>query len=387
MEGNGYRLLLIGPLDSVHLRRLIIHLREARPEAVICALTWSMKSPLPDDVSKALDSYEVAKAPAGLLSRIPVLRSTVARIRYRRAFRTLVSSRSFECFNIHYPSPRDLHLVPLMKRTGGKVILSPWGSDVLRITDSVSLQKLKRLYSEADHITGIKGRFMDSVVSILGFDTGKIIEAGFGSDTLDYIFEHGSDVSKEQAKETFGLAGKYLITCGYNGSAGQRHEAVIKAVASVKDRLPDNLTLVFPFTYGAKAGYRQELDACLEKNGLKGFFVTDFLSLDRLLSLRKCTDMFIHVQPTDASASSVKEYLVCGAKVLNAGWIVYDDLGENAGQFIFTVPSMEALPGTIEYAYGSEEPVVPESVMSTIRSGGWKSRILDWDSMFRSLTV
>ena len=383
-QGVGYRLLIAGPLESDHLRRLVLHLKKVNLEASISVLCWQMSRPLPEEVSSSLDSVIQVKSPDGILARIPLIRSMTARIRYRRAFRA-AAERKPDIINIHYPSPRDLHILPLMEKTGATVILSPWGSDVLRVDAPLALCKLRKLYSRADHVTGLKGHFMDSVVARLGFDPGKILEVGFGSDTLDYFSEHGDGLSREQAKESWGLSGSYLITCGYNGSYGQRHKAVIASIASVRAGLPEDLVLVFPFTYGAKDGYRQELESCLERFGIKGLFVTEYLSLKRLLELRKCTDMFIHVQPTDASSASVKEYLVCGAKVLHGGWIEYDDIPAGPEAPFFTVPSMESLPGAILEAYRSEPRQIPEAVASAIMSGGWNSRIKDWDLMFRKL--
>lgn len=383
-QGVGYRLLIVGPLESDHLRRLVLHLKMVDPEASVSVLCWQISRPLPDEVSSVLDSVVQVKSPDGILARIPLLRSLTARIRYRRAFRA-VTERKPDIINIHYPSPRDMHIMPLMKKTGAKVILSPWGSDVLRVDSPLALRKLRKLYSEADHVTGLKGHFMDSVIARLGFNPGKILEVGFGSDTLDYFLEHGNGLSREQAKESWGLSGSYLITCGYNGSDGQRHKAVIESIASVRDSLPEDLVLVFPFTYGAKDGYRQELESCLERFGIKGFFVTEYLPLKRLHELRKCTDMFIHVQPTDASSASVKEYLICGAKVLHGGWIKYDDIPDGPETPFFIVPSLESLPDVILEAYRSEPRMVSVNVASAIMAGGWNSRIKDWDNMFGKL--
>lgn len=383
---SAYRLLLVGPLESDHLRRLIRHLKKVDPSASISVLCWHSNRPLPEDFQSLLDGVYEARRSSGLISRIPIVRSAVARSRYRRAFRSAVRNGIFDIVNIHYPSPRDLSILPIARKAGSKVVLSPWGSDVLRVTSPLALSKLRRLYSSADHVTGLEGRFMDSVRSILGFDPGKILPAGFGSDTLDYIFEHDGEATREEAKRILGLEGSYTITCGYNGSEGQRHNEIIEAVAQVRGDLPADLTLLFPFTYGAKPGYKEQLDESLEKHGLKGVFFTDYLPLDKLLLLRKCTDMFVHVQPTDASSASIKEYIACGAKVLHGGWIVYDDLESGGSKPYFTVPSMETLPETIVSAFNAQPIRIPDGILRTIQSEGWKARIQAWDGMFKRLS-
>ena len=322
MADKNYRLLLIGSLDSDHLRRFILHLKQVNPEALISLFCWNLSKPVPEDVMSGLESLTTVRLPSGIVARIPLIRSAVYRIRYCRALRKALPGKSYDIINLHYPSPRDLSIMPILKKTGARIVFTPWGSDVLRLKGRAPLKKLRKLYAEADYVTGIKGPFMDSVVKITGVDPAKILEVGIGSDTLDYIFAHGDSITREEAKEAFGLSGSYVITCGYNGYACQRHGTIIESIAEVRNRLPEDLVLVFPFTYGAKEGYREELQSVLASHGLKGMFVTDYLTLDRLLLLRKCTDMFIHIQPTDASASSVKEYVLCGAKVLHGDWIV-----------------------------------------------------------------
>ena len=118
---------------------------------------------------------------------------------------------------------------------------------------------------------------------------------------------------------------------------------------------------------------------------MRGLFVTDYLTLDRLLLLRKCADMFIHIQPTDASASSVKEYILCGAKVLHGDWIVYDDLGSGKDRPYFPVPDLAALPDVIVKAFYSDSPVVKDWIVDKIRTQGWNGRITGWNELFKSL--
>ena len=385
MGKNSYRLLLIGSLDSDHIRRFILHLKQVNPEALIDLFCWQLLKPVPSDVMSGLESLTTVRQPSGIVSRIPLIRSTASRIRYTNALKKAVRGKSYDIINLHYPSPRDLFIIPVLKNTGAKIVFTPWGSDVLRLKGRIPLKKLRKLYAAADYVTGIKGRFMNSVVDITGADPGKILEVGIGSDILDYFFANGDTITRKDAKEAFGLSGSYVITCGYNGYACQRHKTIIESVAKVRDRLLEDLVLVFPFTYGAKKGYQEELEALLASHALKGLFVTDYLTLDRLLLLRKCADMFIHIQPTDANSSSVKEYVICGAKVLHGDWIVYDDLGSGKDKPYFPVPDIASLPDVILDAYDADAPLVGEGVLDKLRKEGWNECIIGWDNVFNSL--
>lgn len=78
-----------------------------------------------------------------------------------------------------------------------------------------------------------------------------------------------------------------MITCGYNAFEQQRHETMIKAICAIKHELPENLTLLFPLTYGSsietkKKNYVEQIKQWCKESDLNAVFYEEYLSVSEL---------------------------------------------------------------------------------------------------------
>ena len=103
-----------------------------------------------------------------------------------------------------------------------------------------------------------------------------------------------------------------------------------------------------------------------------------------LYLLRQSTDLFIHIQTTDANCATVREYLLCRKKVINGSWLCYDDL-ERYGLPYFNVDSEENLPMCILCAYKSEPIFIDERVINGIKEKGCIHQMSLFNKIFVSL--
>ena len=207
-----------------------------------------------------------------------------------------------------------------------------------------------------------------------------------GVDFVDYIEEFSPNRTEEESKTRFGLSGRYVISCGYSTAPSHRHDAIIDAVSSVRGELPNNLTLLFPFTYGwGSQGYVQSIkDKCC-RLGLDAVFVEDYLNMEDLYTLRMATDIFVHVQVSDAGAACVMQYILCRKKIVHGSWMKYVDLEQFSPLFYYPVDRLEDLGKVILEAYHSNGIDIPEGVIATIMDRGWNKEIKKWDELFSSL--
>ena len=118
---------------------------------------------------------------------------------------------------------------------------------------------------------------------------------------------------------------------------------------------------------------------------MKAVFYEDYLSVADLFYLRQGTDMFIHIQTTDAGNSSLQEYVLCGKKVVHGSWIHYPKLEKYEPLFYFPVEDLEHLDEAILNAYHSENIKVPNEVVEHIQNRGWKAKMKLWDDFFASI--
>lgn len=298
-----------------------------------------------------------------------------------------ISFKKYDIVNVHFPKPRLLKVMPWLKRMSKSIVITPWGSDVFRVENESAIQRMRTIYSYASCVTAFPSSELgDAIIRKFKFDSGKMRPVRWGMDFVDYLEDAKPDKSEGESKARFGINGKYVITCGYSSSPSHRHEAIIDAVDSIREELPKNLTLLFPFTYGwGSEQYVQSIkDKCSSLN-LDAVFVEEYLGLEDLYTLRMATDMFVHVQTTDAGAACVMQYILCHKKIVHGSWMKYVDLEQYKPLFYFPVDRMEDLGKVILDAYQSKGIDIPDGVISTIMGRGWNKEIKKWDRLFSSM--
>lgn len=395
MESKKYRIFIVGIFGiPSHVIRFIRNLKLSNPLVEITLFSDRPYDAFSQEISGYIEEYiQWIKRPkllSGLL-RFKSLIGVINRLTLSLQLKRISKKKQYDIVNIHYPQYFMCYVMRQLRKMSSSIVVSPWGSDVLRLEGKRKRRKLARVFRKADFITvGNKGSIGTRLINEMGVDENKFRPLGWGSETIDYINEHLSEVSVEEAKRKLGLENHYVITCGYNAFEEQRHEVMIQAIHSIKEQLPENLTLLFPVTYGYSYGTRKNkyvarLKQLCEDLEVKAVFYEDYLSVADLFYLRQGTDMFIHIQTTDAGNSSLQEYVLCGKKVVHGSWIHYPKLEKYEPLFYFPVEDLEHLDEAILNAYHSENIKVPNEVVEHIQNRGWKAKMKLWDDFFASI--
>lgn len=386
MQNKKYSLLVIALYCySGHIKGVIDHLKAINPLVDITLLTDNddeLRSILEDKTVQIL-RYDVRPFNA----KWRWLRHVVIEHRQYKFFAKFHQGRRYDIVNVHFANFYMSYVYPYLRAMSDKLVITPWGSDVLR-RDKKHLMRLAPFYQKADYVaTSPKSPLGRKIIEDLQIKPDKLIGNFFGSDLVDYALKNRMSITTEDAKEKFGLSGRYVITCGYNRREPQRHKAIISAISQVRNQLPDNLSLLFPMQIGLET--RPEyMDECMkecEKNDLHAVFVTRFLPVDELFLLRMATDMFVHVQTTDASSGSVREYILCDKKIVHGSWIKYDDLEAFSPLFYFPVDRLEDLGEVIVKAYRSEKIAYPQGVLDLVYNVGWERNAARMNDFFMSI--
>lgn len=388
MENKKYSLLVVALYCySGHVKAAIDHLKAKNPLVDLTLLTDKpneLKQILENKSVKIID-YDVT-TPSNIKWRW--LRFMVIRYRQRKFFANFSKNKKFDIVNIHFPKRYLSYVCRYLRAMSNKMVITPWGSDVLR-QNSESLKQLRRLYDEADYIaTSPNTPLGKKIIEEFQGASKKMVGSFWGSEVLDFAIEKGDSISQEESKEHFGLTGRYVITCGYNRKVPQRHKAIIAAVDKVRDQLPDNLTLLFPMTYANPRTNTDYVAECKEecsKRGIPAVFVTDYLNVEDIYKLRKATDMFVHVQTTDAFSGSVQEYIICNKKIVHGSWIKYHELEAFHPLFYYPVNNMDCLAETIVNAYLSDKIAIPQGVIDVIKGNGWDTKADEMNKFFMSI--
>ena len=391
MPKQDYSVLIIG-INShpSHLIRFIRNLKFANPSVSISLLTNWEPARFPEEIHETLTEFLKWR----LSSRwnwFPSINRLINRLSSFIQIQRLVKTRYYDIINIHYPQSFLCYLMSFLKKMSTSIVVSPWGSDVLRLEGKSKRKELARVFRKADYITvGTSGTIGKTLVNEMKIDRSKLHPLAWGSETIDYINEHIQEVSTNDAKEKLGLGNRYIITCGYNAFEEQRHEMMINAVYNIHSLLPKDLVLLFPVTYGYSYGTRKKeyvdrLKELCRKLELDAVFYEDYLSVSELFLLRQATDMFIHIQTTDGGNSSLQEYVLCGKKVVHGSWMHYSYLEQFKPLFYFPVDDLNRLDEVIVKAYNSEHIETPFEVIDYIRSRGWREKMRLWNAFFSSI--
>lgn len=384
MENKKYSLLVIALYCySGHAKAFISHLKGKNPLIDLTLLTDK-----PELMSTLLDDRAVKIVPYNVSSvkcRFSWLRHWIIKYKQIRFFAKFSKEKKYDIINVHFPNKYMSYVYKYLRRMSKNIVVTPWGSDILRQNNEY-LNHLAGLYEKADYISTDKNSPLGKrIIDVFNIDPNKIVGNSFGSDVVDYALKNGKSSSQEDAKQRFGLNGRYVITCGYNGINHQRHKDIIEAIKEVKDRLPNNLTLLFPMTYLKKDNYMEECQHKCKEYDLDAVFLTEYMSVEDVYKLRIATDIFVHVQTTDASSGTVKEYVICDKKIVHGSWIKYEEMEAFQPLFYFPVEKLEDLGKVIVKAYNSDKIKIPQGVLDFVITNGWDNRITKLNDFFMSI--
>ena len=229
--------------------------------------------------------------------------------------------------NIQYVSVFFVMLLPFLSATFSRIVISFWGSDLMRQNRTI-LKLLSLLISKADIVTLQTPELVKVFNSKMGSSCNdKIRIVRFGNPFLDDIDSMSSDtVSRFTGK--YGIdTSRTVVVMGYNRTRGQQHTAVAGSLAEHKVDC-SRIFIVIPWTSGPcddPDAYRKEIEDIL-KDDYDYLFITEYLSDEELVALRKATDVLIQVQITDSMSASMEESLYAKKEVITGEWLPYKDL-------------------------------------------------------------
>ncbi len=215
----------------------------------------------------------------------------------------------------------------LLKKCNKRIMVY-WGSDLLR-ADKYNLDLNIDAIRESNEVICLTGSLKKVLVDQYGDlvnNKTRILDFGVSYSEIDEI---SSVYSREECKKTVGFPeDKICIMIGYNGSRGQQHLLVIKALERIDISNRKRLFVFFPMSYGADIEYRLEVEREIKRLNISYSFLDLFVSRRELMVYRIATDIVIHAQITDALSASICEAMYSGATLINPKWIDYPEFND-----------------------------------------------------------
>lgn len=374
-------ILIIGNIHDKHLVRFVQGLRNVGADYIIDILDVSMKQETATSRNLYDCVYTIKRTHHSFVYQIPGI-AKLAKLRDSRiAFHAIANQ--YDVINIQYISLQACVLVNDLHRVvSTKVITNPWGSDVYRIS-RYRRRLVQNVIDHSDYVTIMPHtKFGDDVKRFFHVPEKKCLPLCFGSDVLDQIDK--SPMTKTMAKDTlFGEHDNFIIVCGYNAAKAQNHLQIIDTLKQIKSELPPNALIVLPMTYSKEKLYMVEVETCLKKLGVNYKIFDTYLSDENIVKLRKATDLFIHMQTTDAYSSTLHEYLLCGTTVINADWLRYHELEQYGVPYYLA--NFENLREVITTCLRDANNDVNNGLIDVLHSYKWSTQIYLWNKLFTKL--
>jgi len=194
-----------------------------------------------------------------------------------------------------------------------------YGSDFLGAS-KIKLRYLEYVFRYSDSIVCDSSTVLYHLKKDYSRYKDKIECCFFGSIIIDKLLEK-NDISFKHRIET----NKKILMCGYNGSLQQQHIKIIKSLHNIARQF----FWIVPMTYAGTEEYKNEIKECLESYKLEYLILDTFLTEEAWINYLYMTDIFIHMQTTDAFSAALSEQLLLGHIVINGEWLPYKDFDDN----------------------------------------------------------
>ena len=303
---------------------------------------------------------------------------------YLLQFNSVIKEGHYDIINLHFVEWFELISAVLLKIIKkSKLVLSYWGSDLLRIDDKILLVE-GTLVRCADYVTFDNGDLKIKFEKLYKWsDRIKNETVMFGLPILEIINEKRRD-EKSEIRKKFGIPiNKKVIAIGYNGILEQRHLEVLKYIDSLGINFKNCIFLLLHMSYGGTEEYRREVALATQKTGCECLIIENFLSDEEVADLRIVTDIFINAQTTDAFSGSVCENLFAGTLVINAAWLRYQEFEKYDFQFS-EFDDFDSLPEYICDALQCEYDLSEnKKLVWNLRS--WECCAPKWERVYREV--
>lgn len=239
----------------------------------------------------------------------------------------VIYARKTDIVQFHAITPFILPLATLVKLfSKAKISSFIYGSEFLR-ANKFGLWCVDRVFSLSDSIVCDSSAELDALKNCFPRYSSIMSCCYFGSSIIDRLLT----ISQSTASHKLFSGGKKVIMCGYNGLRQQQHLKVIESLREVAKEF----YWIFPMTYyNSDLDYRQEVIKLLNELNIDYVILDRFLTEEEWARYLFSTDIFIHMQVSDAFSSSISEHLLLGHILINGSWLQYKDLDDNGIYYI-----------------------------------------------------
>lgn len=367
------RFLLAGGLNSIHIYNLVRNVLINTDFEITAYHTTGDLGSIPQ---KYLDLYQTAGITVVSGRNV----SKVGKLNYIKGiYSDLKKLGNFDIINLHYVSHYASPVIALLSKNYGRIILTFWGSDLLRSTGIKRLLTLPAV-KKASTLQLMTAGMLECFSQTKGYKkyVEKVRVLDFGDMFLDGIDKYRlqSDEARKSLKKEFGLLPDVpVVVIGYVGRPEMQQLKAVQSILEDSKLDRKSFQIALPI-YGMKEDSIKELDSVLKDTGIYYKLYPEFMQEEEVEKFRSINDIFIHPQTSDALSSSVVECFYSGGIVINGAWLNYATIDEQ-GVYYHKFSDFSELGNCLSNVLSNykEERAKSETNNKIIK------RILHWDTL------
>lgn len=319
-----------------------------------------------------------------LILKIPRIRRILRESCVKKTLARLFKTTNYSLLIIYELPIFVDSLVTVAHKNNVKVLLYPWGSDVLR-ANKYKLRRIEKAIDNCDYISGYHNSgTINYILSNYPNSKEKLFLFSVLVPGIRELEKLENKLSRVEMSNELNIPlSKSNIVCGYNGVEGQRHREIIENIYKVKNKLPEDYQLIFPITYGNSQDYYQEIKDICNKYQLRAIFLESYLTPKQMVCLHLLTDLFINVQPTDNGNAFLMEALSSNSAIIVGKWLYYPQF-EKYGTPYYQCETIDTIHlAILEVINCGFKSKVPKELVHDLRSHTPDGIKEEWNVFFK----
>jgi len=236
-------------------------------------------------------------------------------IRRRKSFFRMLEPFDLVHLQSLFIAETHLHLFTQSKKP---YVVSCWGSDVLRNSDSATTFLQKAILEKASAITVTGIEFKEVILAKYGRHLEPKIVETFFNPNVEPILK-----VELESKLSSNTPAKWRVCLGHNGFEANNHKELLSSISKLSVKVKSKVELLIPMTYGAQPGYIDEIRIAAEEVGCAFTIYDQFMTDEEVVNLRVETDILLYAPVSDAFSGTVTQAFAAGASVIVGAWLPY----------------------------------------------------------------
>ena len=151
-EKKKYSVLIVAyDVGLLLVLSLVTYLKRENPLAEISLMTNRKLDSITGQISKYVSKVIHIRAYSGRFKKEKAVQ-LVNRFFFLFSFFRLSFSK-YDIVNVHFAKPVLLKAMPWIAKSSKNIVITPWGSDVLRLEDENAIKRMRLIYGFASYVT------------------------------------------------------------------------------------------------------------------------------------------------------------------------------------------------------------------------------------------